>query len=217
VGSNQKRSSRKRPPQRRATAAGSARPASRTGAGAARRSSGGATAAGRPPKPSIAAAKAFAVAPYADRPTPKERRRAQRERQRRLLLVPGAPAVIRGGWPGFLVLFFGEGANILVTGDNAFVLLWIAVIAYAVAGNRAATASPGSAPRAVRDGALAGALAFLITVPLRFIESSGQALITRWWWLLFQLLCAFVIAGLAALIVARARQKVAGRPAGRAG
>jgi hypothetical protein len=223
VGSNQKRSNQKRSNRNRAAAnrpgpAASTRSkggSGRTGAATGRvpapkrsaRASG--TASLRPTRPSLAEAKRYAMAPYTDGPRGKQERRAARERRKTQPLISGAPAVIRGGWPGFLILLFGELINLLATGGNGFVLLWIAIIAYAIAGNRAASASLGSTPRAVRDGALAGGFAFLLTVPLRFAATAGQTLLLEWWALTFQLIAGFVIGGLAALIAARARRRAA--------
>lgn len=132
--------------------------------------------------------------------------RVRRTRQKQPLLS-GAPAVIKGGWPGFLILFFGDLVTLPLGRGSGLVLYWVALIAYAVAGNRAATASIRSAPRAARDGALAAAFAFLLTVPLRFAAHAAADTVTVLA-LLVQVSAALIVGGLAGAIVARARRKL---------
>lgn len=151
----------------------------------------------------MASAMEFARRPYTDAGTGRAagKRSARRaERKRGQVIMSGAPAVVRGGWPGFVILLVGELVTLPFRG-NGLVLYWVALIAYAVAGNRAATASLASTPRAARDGGLAAAFAFALTVPLRFEGHSALTL----WATVIELAVALIVGALAGAIVARAR------------
>ena len=87
--------------------------------------------------------------------------------------------------------------------SNGLILYWVALIAYAVAGNRAASASTGSVRRAGRDGALAAMAAYIFIIPLQFAaRHQGITVLNT----AIALLAAMIVGGLAAIIVARARQ-----------
>ncbi|HET9690591.1 MAG TPA: alpha/beta fold hydrolase [Acidimicrobiales bacterium] len=87
--------------------------------------------------------------------------------------TPGLVAVTRGAWAGFVVLFFGDLATLYRGRGSGLVLYWVAALGYAVAGHRAAAASPGAWRVAARDGAVAAVCAYALTVPLRVESHSG--------------------------------------------
>lgn len=181
----------------RSTGAASARARSDKSTRRASRATGGGSS-------TIASAMAWARQPYSSsadgRPAGKRAfRRA--ERKKRQVILSGAPAVVRGGWPGFVILLVGDLVTLPIGRGSGLVLYWVALIAYAVAGNRAASASLRSTPRAARDGALAAAFAFMLTVPLRLQAHSGLTLLAFG----VQVGVALVIGSLAATIAARAR------------
>jgi hypothetical protein len=110
--------------------------------------------------------------------------------------------VVRGGFQGFVILLFGELLTLPFRG-NGLILYWVALVAYAWAGNRAASASLASVPRAARDGAGAAVFAYLLTIPLRQMSHS---LSFSFLYTVVALATAVIIGGLAAVIVARARR-----------
>lgn len=118
--------------------------------------------------------------------------------------VPGLPAVIRGGWQGFVVLLFGDLITLVVGRGSGLVLYWVAAMAYAVAGNRAAAAAGGSLYIAGRDGAMAAAFAYLLTIPLRQAAGTPVTLLNTG----VALAAALIVGALAGLIVARARRSM---------
>ena len=117
--------------------------------------------------------------------------------------------MVRGGWPGFLVLFFGELITLPIRG-NGLILYWVALVAYAVAGNRAAAASVSSLSRAARDGALAAGFAFCLTIPLRLSAHDTLTVVA----ITVQIIAALLIGSLSAMIAARARRRIQGAPQG---
>lgn len=129
-------------------------------------------------------------------------RRAEQRANARLPITPGLPAVVRGGFQGFVILLFGELLTLPFRG-NGLILYWVALVAYAWAGNRAASASLASVPRAARDGAGAAVFAYLLTIPLRQMSHS---LSFSFLYTVVALATAVIIGGLAAVIVARARR-----------
>lgn len=149
----------------------------------------------------------FARQPYAGS-GPRPTRRHARAAKKALPLIAGAPAVVKGGLTGFLILVFGELITFPIRGSG-LILYWVALIAYAVAGNRAAAASVQSAPRAARDGALAAAFAFCLTLPLRLAAHSSSLSLL---YVAVQIPTALVVGGLAAMIAARARRRLQSTP-----
>lgn len=134
-------------------------------------------------------------------PTRRSRRSEERARKR-IPVTAGLPAIVRGGFQGFVILLFGELLTLPFRG-NGLILYWVALVAYAWAGNRAATASLASVPRAARDGACAAVFAYLLTIPLR---QMAHSLSFSFLYTVLALVTALVIGGLAAVIVARARR-----------
>lgn len=115
--------------------------------------------------------------------------------------------MLRGGWTGFVVLLLGDLVTLVHGRGSGLVLYWVAALAYALAGNRAAAAAGGSLYIAARDGAMAAAFAYLLTIPLR--ESAGTPVTLLG--TVVALGAALIVGALAGLIVARARRAV--RPA----
>ncbi len=164
----------------------------------------------RPERPTIQAAKDWARKPS---PAPARRaaagkgptrrsRRAEQRARTRIPVTAGLPAIVRGGFQGFVILLFGELLTLPFRG-NGLILYWVALVAYAWAGNRAASASVALVPRAARDGACAAMFAYLLTIPLRQMSHS---LSFSFLYTVLALMTALIIGGLAAVIVARARR-----------
>lgn len=110
--------------------------------------------------------------------------------------------MVRGGWLGFVVLLFGDLITLGVGRGSGLVLYWVAALAYAVAGNRAAAACGGSLYAASRDGAFAAAFAYLLTIPLRQAAGTPVTLLNT----TVALAAALIVGALAGVIVARAKR-----------
>lgn len=112
------------------------------------------------------------------------------------------PAVIRGGSWGFTILLVGELVVLHLLGLNIGLVLYvIAALAYAMAGNRAITASVTSVRNAARDGAAAATAAYVLTIPLRLIAHDDLPALT----VVVSVAFAVVVGGLAGAIAGRAQ------------
>ncbi|MCU4184399.1 hypothetical protein K6U06_08500 [Acidiferrimicrobium sp. IK] len=85
---------------------------------------------------------------------------------------------------------------------NGLILYVVAAAAYALAGNRAVQPPVTSVRLAARDGALAAASAYALTIPLRLIVHSASISVLATG---VALAFALVVGGLAGSIVGRAR------------
>ncbi len=117
--------------------------------------------------------------------------------------MAGTPAIVRGASWGFSLLLVGELVTLQLLGlGNGLVLYVVAAAAYALAGNRAVQPPVVSVRTAARDGALAAALAYGLTIPLRFIVHSASTSVLATG---VALAFALVVGALAGSIVGRAR------------
>lgn len=110
---------------------------------------------------------------------------------------------MRGAAWGFAILLVGELVTLQLLGlGDGLILYVVAAAAYAAAGNRAVQPPVASVRQAARDGALGAALAYALTIPLRFmVHSASTSLLATAVAVAF----ALVVGGLAGAIVGRAR------------
>lgn len=115
----------------------------------------------------------------------------------------GTPNVVRGASWGFSILLIGELVVLQLLGlANGLALYVVAAAAYAFAGNRAVRPPVVSVATAARDGALAAAGAYGLTIPLRLIvAASSFSLLSA----VVAVVVALAVGGAAGAIVGKAR------------